>query len=192
MVNMPKRYFDLGPDMTVPGMWSLGMFADAQGREVDDPWIFNKGRPIPNPGRLKLPVIIQGRAMDFTYAGIATPVVHLRVANLLAELAPEDAQFFPVEIEGKPDQFRLLVATRLIRCIDDAACKEVEYWTPEDGQPEKVGEYRDVYGMRIDPSKPSDAKVFRPWGWNIALIVREDIKDALERMGVIGMWFQEV
>lgn len=192
MGNMPKRYFDLGPDMTVPGLWSLGMFADARGRELEDPWIFNKGRRIPHPGRLKLPLMIPGRALDFSYGGIATPVVHIRVASVFAELAPEEVQLFPVDIEGHPEQFYMLVATRLIRCIDDAACKEVEYWTPEDGQPEKVGEYRDVYGMRIDASKAEDAKVFRPWGWNIALIVREDIKDAMERLGAIGAKFQEV
>lgn len=192
MGHMPKRYFKLSADLNVPGLWSLGMLADQRARELDDPWIFNKGRPIPHPGRLKLPLMIPGRALDFSYGGIATPVVHVRVASLLAELAPEDVQLFPVEIEGQPDQFCLLVATRLIRCIDDAACKEVEYWMPEDGQPAKVGEYRDVYGMRIDPSKVGDAKVFRTWGWNIALIVREDIKNALERMNPTGMWFQEV
>ncbi|RYZ15461.1 MAG: hypothetical protein EOO70_06775, partial [Myxococcaceae bacterium] len=46
--------------------------------------------------------------------------------------------------------------------------------------------------MRIDPTKAGDAKVFRTWGWTIALIVSEDIKEALERAGVTGMKFKEV
>jgi hypothetical protein len=46
--------------------------------------------------------------------------------------------------------------------------------------------------MRIAPSQVGDAKVFRPQGWAIALIVREDIKGALERMGATGTTFEEV
>jgi hypothetical protein len=34
--------------------------------------------------------------------------------------------------------------------------------------------------------------VFRTLGWPIALIVREDIKDALEGIGATGTRFQEV
>nr|WP_317987913.1 suppressor of fused domain protein [Hyalangium gracile] len=46
--------------------------------------------------------------------------------------------------------------------------------------------------MRIDPSKVGDAKIFRTWGWTVALIVSEDIKQALERAGVTGVKFKEV
>jgi hypothetical protein len=46
--------------------------------------------------------------------------------------------------------------------------------------------------MRIDPSKVGDAKVFRPWGWTVALIVLEEIKEALERVGATGTKFKDV
>ena len=115
MAPLPKRYFKLSPDMTVPGRWSLGMIADPQGRELDNPWIFNKGRPIAHLGPLTIPMSVPGRALDLSYGGIATPVVHVRVASLLAELAPEDVQILPVELQGQPEQFCILVATRLIR-----------------------------------------------------------------------------
>jgi hypothetical protein len=189
---MPKRYFRLSDDVYVPGRWHLDNPTDQSGREVDDPWLFTEGMTIPNPGRLKIVADRPGKPLDFTLAGLAIPVVHVRVASVFAELAPEDVQLFPVEVQGQPDQFCVLVATRAIRCIDDAACKEVELWTPEDGRPEKVGKYRDVYGMRIDPSKVGDAKVFRTWGWSVVLIVREEIKDALERLGATGTYFEEV
>jgi hypothetical protein len=189
---MPKRYFKLSDDVYVPGRWHLRSPTDSQGRELENPWIFNKGRPIPDPGRLRVPVDRPGRPLDFSLTGLAIPIVHVRVASLFTELAPDEVQTFPVEVQGQPDQFCILVATRLIRCIDDAACTEVEVWTPEDGRPEKVGEYRDVYGLRIDASRVGDAKVFRTWGWSIALIVREDIKDALERLGATGTQFKEV
>jgi len=189
---MPKRYFDLHDDMSIPGRWVLGTPTDVQGREVDDPWMFYRGERLPDLGRLKLPLDVPGKALDFSLAAFEAPVVHARVASVLSELAPEEVQTLPVEIHGQSEPFFILVATKLIRCIDDKATKEVLVWTPEDGRPEKVGKYRDVYGMRIDASQVGDAKVFRAWGWPIVLIVREEIRDALERMGATGTEFEGV
>ena len=58
--------------------------------------------------------------------------------------------------------------------------------------PEKVGKYRDVRDLRIDKTKVGNAQVFRPEGWAVVLIVSEEIKDALERLGATGTRFQEV
>ncbi|MDY7230082.1 imm11 family protein [Hyalangium rubrum] len=189
---MAMKYFKLSQDVDRAGGWDLGNPTDPQGREVEDPWRFREGMPVAPPGILKIPIGRPGKALDFTLAGFSLPVVHAKVASLFMELAPGDVQLLPVDIPGQPDQFCLLVATRLIRCIDDTASEEVEYWTPEDGRPEKVGQYRDVYGMRIDPAKVSDAKVFRTWGWTVALIVSEQVKEALERIGTTGAKFKQV
>jgi hypothetical protein len=192
MGDMSKRYFELLDDMTVRGRWLLGTPTDLQDREVENPWIFKKGQPLPDLGRLKLPLDVPGTALDFSLAAFAAPVVSAQVASVFAELACEDVQALPVEIDGRPEPFFILVATKLARCIDDRASRHIEIWRPEDGRPEKVGMYRNVRGMRIDPSRVGDAKVFRTWGWSIALIVREEIKDALDRMGATGTRFKEV
>jgi len=189
---MPKRYFELTDDMTITGRWLLGTPTDVQGQEVDDPWMFFRGQRLPDLGRLKLPVDVPGTALDFSRAAFAAPVVHARVASIFLELAPDEVQTLPVEIEGQPEPFFILVATKLVHCIDERASRHVRRWTPEDGRPEKLGTYRDVRGMRIEPLQVGEAKVFRPQGWAIVLIVREDIKDALERMGVTGTKFKEV
>ncbi|HZH15040.1 MAG TPA: DUF1629 domain-containing protein [Archangium sp.] len=190
---MPERYFRLMDDVSVPGRWELGVPLDPQGREVDDPWMFKNGVSVHVDGRLEVPITTRGRPLDFSLAGIGVaPVVHVRVASLLKELAPDEVQLFPVDIDGQPDQFCILNVTRTVKCIDDEASEEVEYWTPEDGRPEKVGQYRGVHGMRIDPTKVGDAKVFRTWGWTIALIVSEEIKEALERIGATGTKFKAV
>ncbi len=186
------RYYDLSDDTSIPGRWLLGTPTDAHGQKVDDPWMFYRGQRLPDLEPLKLPVTVPGKALDFSLAAFAAPVVHTRVASLLSELAPEEVQTLPVEIEGQSTPFFILVATRLIRCIDERASRHVRKWTPEDGRPEKVGKYRDVRGMRIDPSQVGDARIFRPQGWAIVLIVREDIKEALERMGATGTEFEEV
>jgi hypothetical protein len=189
---MAKRYFQLSDNVSIPGRWELGHPADARGHEVEDPWMFREGHPVEMKKRLTVPIEEPGKTLDFSLAGFSTPVVRASVANIFLEMAPQDVQLIPVDIQGHPDQYLILVATKLIRCIDDAASEEVLYWLPEDGRPEKVGQYRDVYGMRIDPAKVGNAKVFRTWGWSIALIVSEDIKLALERIKATGVKFAPV
>jgi hypothetical protein len=187
---MFPRFFKLADDVYVPRRWHLDTPVDSQGHKVFD-WDFKTGRPVQVKGRLKIPIETEGRPLDFSEAGTSIPVVHVKVASMLAELAPHDVQLIPADIEGQPDPYLVLVVTRLIRCIDEAA-SEVSFWTPEHGVPEKVGQYMGVDRLRIDKTKVGDAKVFRPEGWEVALIVSEDIKDALERRGATGTRFEEV
>jgi hypothetical protein len=190
---MAKRYFDLSQDVQVPGCWYLGEPSAMSGQELEDPWVFTDGRPVQVERRIKIPVYQPGKPLDFSLTGVSiTPIVHAKVAALFTELAPHDVQVIPVVIDSHEEEFSILVATQLIRCIDDRRSTEVIYWKPEDDRQEKVGQYRDVYGMRIDPQKVGDAKVFRTWGWTVALIVSEEIKEALERTEATGTKFKEV
>lgn len=189
---MSARFFDLAENVQA-GSWYLGDPLNARGQEVDDPWMFRAGQPVRVEGRLTVPIDEPGKPLDFSNAGVGvTPIVHVKVASIFAELAPDDVQLIPVDIQGQPDQYLILVATKRIRCIDEKASREVLHWKPEHGQPERVGQYRSVSGMRIDPTQVGDAKVFRPWGWKVALIVSEDIKQALERAKATGVKFTEV
>ncbi len=186
------RYFELNDDVEIPGRWDLGSPRNQQGEEVD-PWQFSSGSPVDIESPLKVPLRAgDGRALDFTEAGVGTPIVSTRIGAVFEEVAPKDVQLIPVEVEAHPGQFYILVCTRVVKCIDDEASEEVQYWTPEDGMPEKVGTYSSVFGMRIDPAKVGNAQVFRPWGWTGALIVSEELKDALERAGAVGVRFTEV
>ncbi|NTX05553.1 MULTISPECIES: imm11 family protein [Myxococcus] len=187
-----SRYFRLNQDVQA-GNWSLGDPLDETGNEVEDIWQFAKGRPIQLASRLTFPIEEPGRWLDYCTAGVAmAPIVHVRVANLFAELAPDDVQLIPVDVEGRPEQHVMLIATKLIRCIDDKASREILIWQPEDERPDKLGQYRSVAGMRIDRTKLGGAKVFRTWGWEIALVITEDLKVALERAKVTGAKFVEV
>ncbi|WP_240358628.1 imm11 family protein [Myxococcus vastator] len=175
------------------GNWYLGDPLTKQGHELENFREFSSGRPSQVSSRLTVPIDESGRRLDFCTAGAgATPVVHIRAATLFAEMAPNDVQLIPVDINGCPDEYLILVATRLVRCIDDEASEEVLYWKPEDERPDKLGMYRSVFGMRIDPTKVGDAKVFRTWGWSGVLVVSEDIKAALERANITGAAFEEV
>jgi len=187
---MPQRFFDLADDVYVPQRWHLASPSVSQGRKVQD-WDFKRGTLVHVEGRLKIPIKTAGKPLDFSEAGLGVPVVQVKVASMLAERAPGDVQLIPADIEGQPDQYLVLVATRLIRCIDEEA-SEVSFWRPEHGVPEKVGQYMGVDRLRVDRRKVGQAKVFRPEGWEVVLLVSEEIKSAIEKMGVTGARFEEV
>ncbi|MBZ4335458.1 imm11 family protein [Corallococcus sp. AS-1-12] len=189
----PPRFYDLHDDFRAPGRWEPGDPLDLEDKVVGDVWMFTAGRPVDPPGPLHIPNEQRAAPLDFSLAGAGlTPVVHPRVAAVFARLAPEDVQLIPVHIEGQPEPYFLVVATRLIRCVDEAACLEIHRYGPGDGIPARVGQYRSVRGLRIDPDPVGRARVFRPWGWPVTLVVSEVVKEALEKEGVTGARFTPV
>ena len=190
---MERRFFRLAIDVYVPERWYLSDPTNTAGDEIDDIWQFTDGGPVEVQDRMRVPIFRPGKPIDIEFAGAGqTPIVSERVASVFRELAPRDVQLFPVEVEGETAPYYVLNVAREIRCIDDAACIETQLYTPEDGRPEQVGEYRAVSGLRIDKSKVGDARVFRLWGWHPPIIVDEEIKEALERTGIVGGLFDEV
>ncbi|RKH98667.1 imm11 family protein [Corallococcus sp. AB038B] len=190
---MERRFFDLCIDVYVPGRRYFKTPIHLDGQPLDNPWVFTRGTPVPDPGPLRIPLSRPGNPLDFTSTGVGvTTVLSTRAAEVFRALAPNDVQLFPVQVEGQNEPYFLLVAARTVRCIDEVATEEVQFWRPEDGQPEKVGEYRDIGGLRIDKGKVVDERVFRPWGWRPALIVDGELKDALEQTGIVGGQFFEV
>ncbi|RKH87788.1 hypothetical protein D7Y21_17605 [Corallococcus sp. AB045] len=188
---MPTHYFELY-EHVAEGFWCLGHPLDAQRRELDDPWQFSVGEPAHFKGLIRLPLSLEGESRDFSHAAFGTPVVNAKLAALFQELAPHDVEVIPVAVDGHAGPYFILNALRKFTCIDTEASAEVDYWTEEDGLPEKVGKLFSISGMRIDTSKVGDAKVFRPSEWKGSFIVSEDIKDAMERAGITGAKFEAV
>jgi hypothetical protein len=187
---MSKGYYRLLDDVYVPERWHLDEPVDQRGQKLEI-GLFRRGEPVHVEGPLRIPRYVPGKALDFSLADAAIPIVHARLAAVFAKLAPGDVQLIPVEVEGERQPYVLVNITRVVKCIDDENSDEVRYVTPEHGLPNQLGEYRSVIGMRIDPSKAGEAQVFRTWGW-VAIVVSEAIKEALERLGATGTKFTSV
>ncbi len=185
------RYFELMDDRRSHSRWHLGCPVDEQGQEIDF-WHFKEGKVLDLGCVPRFPVDVPGHPLDYCWAAFSIPVVHERVVQLFERLGVQEVQFIPVQVEGHEAPYFILNALRIIRCIDDARCKRVVYWKPEDNRPDKLGEYRVVSGLRVDPNKVGDTRIFRPWGWRVALILSEDLKQALEAEGLTGTRFVEV
>jgi hypothetical protein len=179
--------------MSFPGRWVLEQTGlDDQGRQLDV-WQFTRGPPLVLEGRPVLGIAHPGQALEFSLTAMGTPVVAQRVVSLFEPLGlQQEAQFIPAQVEGRPEPYFILNALRIIRCIDDDRCEEVRRWEPRHGNPKRVGEYRNVVGLKVDPAKLGDTHVLRPWGWRGTLIVSERVKRAMEQEGITGTKFVEV
>lgn len=181
-----RRFFDLMDDRRAPGRWHLGSPEDKEGRKLN-PWQFEKGKVLELGCVPRFPLDIPGTPLDFCWAAFSIPVVHSRVIQLFSRLSLHgEVQFLPARVEGHAEPWFILNALRVIRCIDDARCGEVQYWKPEDNRPDKLGEYRAAHGMKVDPALVGGAHIFRPWGWRVALVISEELKQALEHEGITG------
>lgn len=186
------RYYDVFDDMRVPGRWHLRMPVDGKGEWIDT-WQFTEGRALYIEGPIRFPVRPAGVALEFTLCSMGIPVVHHRVVSLFERLGlQKEVQFIPVEVEGQAEPWFILNALQVIRCIDDTLCEEALHWLPEDNRPDKLGQYRNVRGLKVDPAKIGGANIFRPWGWTVVLIASERVKQAMEEEGITGAEFVEV
>ena len=188
------KYYDLHDDVYVPGRWHLRMplYEEDGQEELFNVWQFKEGDLLSTHKPIRLSMKPRGTAIEFSHA-LGIPIVHHRVVSLFDRLGLHDeVQFIPVEIEGQTEPWFILNALRIIPCIDEARCEEVIHWLPEDNRPDKTGSYRNVAGLRVDPEKTAGARIFRPWGWKVILIVSESIKQALEQEGITGTRFVEV
>lgn len=104
----------------------------------------------------------------------------------------DDVQLFPVDVEGTPERYYIVNAIKRFKCVDEERSREVQVYPSDGAVPERVGEYRSISGLRVDISKIENARVFRPMGWEIALIVSEEIKEGIERIGNSGVYFNRV
>jgi hypothetical protein len=185
------RYYELVDDRYHPGRWHLRSPVDEYGQK-SNPWQFFEGRVLEAQRLIRFPVRPDGVELDFSWAAFSIPVVSLRFVQLFERLGLQrEAQFLPVEVEGHSGPWFILNTLRTLRCIDDTRCEEVRYFEPTDGQPEKVGEYKFIAGLRIDPAQAAGAHLFRPWGWSGALLVSEDLKHSLEREAITGTRFTQ-
>ncbi|MCP3100718.1 hypothetical protein LZ198_17755 [Myxococcus sp. K15C18031901] len=173
--------------------WLIEAPTRTSGEAFDEPWLFTDGRVLPDPGSIKAQVSHPGTKRAFVFGGVErTPIVSEALANVFRSLARDDVQLFPVTVEGESERYFVVNAIKVVDAIDETRCREVHHYDEGGAFPEYAGEYRWIYGLRIDPAKTEGAQVFRLKKFKTALIVSEEVKDALERVGNLGVSFERV
>jgi len=177
-------------DLNVPRRWFLGNLRDRQGVEVD-PGLFTIGRSVENLDECIIDVRDGKKALGFTFSDFDAPVVDATVLALLKELCGRSIQTIPVAVSGHRDRYWMLNVTTVVDCIDESAT-EIERWTADDEEPERVGQIRGLANLTIDPARAAGAELFRPKGWEIQLLASSRVHDAMTRAKVAGVQFVPV
>jgi hypothetical protein len=170
--------------------WFLDEPVSADGKRIDARE-FRYGVYYQGPIPTNVPIQKAGRDVLFTFAAFDMPVIGEKVARAVRKIAFEEAQYFPVQIDSLNLPFEIMnVVVREI-CVDESR-SEIVWWKANDGRPEKTGKYRMISQLTIDPRRTNDRHIFRVKDWEVALIVSEQIEEAIRGMPDLGVVFESV
>lgn len=187
---MNRMFYQLIDDESIKGRWYLDE-AVSKYNEINV-WDLTAGRRLSEQIRLIIPIQHYGTPLDFTLAGFDVPVVVNKVASLFNSFDPNNIQIVHAEVGNDSDNYKVLNITRCLECVNQDI-SEFDLWTVNDGRPDKVGQYRTMYNLKIDESKiASDEHCFRVKHWEVALIVSDALKREIENQGVTGAKFVAV
>jgi len=175
-------YFELFDDMSGADRWFLSPPTGPSGE-----WLgtaLGRGERFVGQTPLRMEVYRSGPSLDLTVTEGGVLVVTASVADLLVKEAGEDVQLVPAEIQGHAAPHFVANVLPLRKCIDEQRTTAIERWAEEDGRPERVGQYRYVGGMKIDPERTGGHAILRPWGWTGVILVSQALAEALRRAGV--------
>ncbi|HYV49214.1 MAG TPA: DUF1629 domain-containing protein [Myxococcaceae bacterium] len=183
-----NQYFDLWDDMQIPGRSVLG--TPVGGDRWIDPSQFADGEVVEHWVPMTFEVIHPGSMLDYSMAHMGVPVVNQRAADVLERTCGDQVQLIEVTVSGQIEPFFIANALRTVECVDEQRSQSVALWTEEDGQPAKIGRYRSIFGLKIDPIRvPPELDLFRVARWTVALIASDRLKRAMEGANLIGPKF---
>jgi hypothetical protein len=183
VLPVSAAYFRLSFDPEKWPRWFPNEPRTPGGGEVDT-WAFTTCKRYTGEEPLTLSTNLPGPRSPITFGPFDILIVDTALGAKLAEVAPADVQLVPAITEE--DDVFILNALRELDCIDEGRTVG-ERWMSGDGRPEKVGEYRSVVELFVDPDRATGAHVFRLVGWGIPLIVSAEIVAVLDREAVDGV-----
>ncbi len=184
------RYFRLIDDMSMRmrRRWHVGDIFLPDGTEPR----LRAGLPLDDTRPLHATVTHAGYVLDFCHTSFAVPIATKAVADVIHSIAGTDVQCIPVTISGQSGML-VLNAIRLIRCVDESRSEFQKFTVDDEVRPDLAGQYRYISNLVLDRHAiPPDAHFFRVKDWEVALIVSETVKDAMQRVGCYGAEFTEL
>jgi hypothetical protein len=173
------RYFRLIDDMSAVERWYLEGPTGPGGA-----WLgaaLSRGMPYAGPVPVECRVHHSGRELELTLTEDTVPIVNQRVATILQREAERDIQLIPATVQGSGSALWAVNILAAPDCIDESRSAEVRRFTAEDALPDRVGEYSQIGGLRIDPSRAEGHAILRPRWWWVAVIVSAPLEGALRR-----------
>jgi hypothetical protein len=181
------EYFRLLDNINYPQRWYLGDIVPD-----DNNWKFTYANKVDEAllsNDLKVEVYKSGIPMDYTTTeAYVVPIVSVALKQALEFV--KDVQFLPVKIEEK--LYYIMVICSVIACLDESESEFEKYTENDLVGPDKAGDYKSFYKMKIDEKKVGVKNIFRLGGYDIAIIVSEKVKKEIENINSLTAKFKEV
>jgi len=184
-----SNYFELDWDPEFPGPWWLGEVTSETA--PIDCRIFTYGVKERVDGRLRVPIRELGQPLALTFAAFSVPIATREIADIFEKFAPEALQRFPVWIDGLPQPYQVLNVVNLFDAVDRERSSYV-LWRPQDGRPDKEGDFRQFDRMIFRRDITPPPHLFRVKGWKVVLVVSRPLMDALGGAALRGVKFSPI
>jgi hypothetical protein len=78
----------------------------------------------------------------------------------------------------------------VIACVDEQNTGSIMRWQEGDGEPEKVGQFRQIVDLRVNSKKLRGVDICRVKDWEVCIIVSEKTKNLIEdnKLGGVAFW----
>jgi hypothetical protein len=185
-----RKYYELLADPAAFPRWYLKSPIDPSGKEVD-PRLFTQGVPVGSLPALRLPLRRSGPEVDFNFCDFDMVVTPASINAELEALVGPAIQRVPVMVDAKAAEYEILNVCELVSCFDESRSLFTK-WTDADGRPDKIGHFRMVVKLKIDPLLADGHHLFRMAGWPIALIASQEVKRLFESRNLSGLKYEQV
>jgi len=183
-----SEYYDVWDEKEIEGRWYLKAPIGPSGALNPEIFVSGAGHVRPR-GPLKIGFRRPGRPIDYTMADRGMPVASERAAAVLREVASNDIELIPLEVEGRSEPYFIVNAIHAVDCVDEKRSEGLRRWGPEDEEPERIGDYKSFDRLRVDPSRTEGHDIFRVKRCVVYLIVSRRLKEALEGAHLTGLRF---
>lgn len=179
-------FYRLKDDVRYSNRWYLGEVVGF------DNWDLLKSPPEDSVA-LEIELFRDGDEMDFTLSECyGVPVVSEKIKEQLEVCS--GVNFVPIRIKGKKcnSKYYALVVPSVIECVDEGRSSFQKFEVNDPVRPDKAGEYRAFTTLRLDSKKIKGIDFFRVKGFEVAIIVSENIKSKLDRISATGLSYSLV
>lgn len=178
------KYYKLIPDSSAEDGWWLGSPTNLLSEPIDA-WAFTTGTRYESNDMIVFPVKEGGAIHDFTFFAFGYLV--MRKSPRTNEIIPQfrsSVQFIPA-VASDGTELYVINVLNSIDCID-LAC--VNSYFPSNHEPRsKAGKPQMVIELRLLQNQIVDLPIFRVSGWQIPIIISDELLAYIKQKELIGI-----
>ena len=180
-------YYEMIMEVDNP-CWSIEVKDHFPDGSKIDIWAYMRCEMLEAPQPVPLEVQEDGPQVDFNPTAFSAIVVSSRMADIIESVSPTEIQRIPALIDA-PGDWEVLNILSCVDCIDRER-SIIKYFEPD--RPIRPNKPRDIPKLVLDEEKAEGHHIFHPKDWEVAEIVSEEVKMALEACNITGIEYWPV